>query len=77
MIGEKLMYYDTKESGKRMKESRIKKGYTQAELSAIIGMGENSIARIESGIRGTSIDSILLFAEALEESVDYLLTGKR
>ena len=37
------MYYDTKETGKRMKEARIKKGYTQAELSAIIGMGENSI----------------------------------
>jgi len=71
------MYYDTKESGKRMKEARIRKGYTQAELAVLVGMGENSIARIECGIRGTSIDSILLLAHVLDESVDYLLTGKR
>ena len=41
------MYYDIKQSGRRIKEARLRKGYTQAQLSFLIGMEENSMARIE------------------------------
>lgn len=71
-----IMYYDIKESGKRIREARRKKGYTQAKLSELVGLEINSIARIECGIKGTSIDRILLIAEVLDCSVDYLLTGR-
>lgn len=70
------MYYDTKQSGKRIKEAQLRKGYTQAQLSFLIGMEENSMARIECGIKGTSIDRIMQISEVLEETIDYLLKGK-
>ena len=70
------LYYDTKESGRRIKEAREKKGYTQAQLSVLVGVEENSIARIECGVKGTSIDRIILISEVLDETIDYLLTGR-
>jgi transcriptional regulator with XRE-family HTH domain len=60
------MYYDTKQCGRRIKEARRRKGYTQAQLSFLSGMEENSMARIECGIKGTSIDRIMQISEILD-----------
>lgn len=50
------MYYDQKESGKRIRKLRKLHSYTQNELAEKIGVQENTRGRIESGIRGVSID---------------------
>lgn len=45
------MYYDQKESGKRIAKLRKLHGYTQIELAEKVGIQENTLSRIESGIR--------------------------
>ena len=50
------MYYDLVESGKRIKALRKKNGLTQEKLAEQLGIAVNTVARIEIGNRGISID---------------------
>lgn len=50
------MYYDLIESGKRIKALRKEHGLTQEQLAEQLGVAANTIARIETGNRGISID---------------------
>lgn len=47
------MYYDLVESGKRIKALRKEHGLTQEQLAEQLGVAANTIARIETGNRGT------------------------
>lgn len=58
--------------GKRIKISRKKKGYTQAELAEILGYSIQHISHIENGITKMSIDFIIALANVLEVSLDEL-----
>ena len=69
------MYYDTKKSGKRLKELRMELGKTQKEVAADLGYSEETICRVESGDRGCSIDALLLYSEYYKVTVDYILLG--
>lgn len=71
------MYYDLKESGKRIAELRKEKGYTQAALADMLGMASKSIAAIETGARGTSIDTLVALAEVLDTTLDYIIVGRK
>ena len=70
------MYYNIEESGKRIAELRKKKKLTQEGLAEVIGMSHKTINSIEKGKKGTSIDTLVLIAEALDTSMDYIVTGK-
>lgn len=70
------MYYNIEESGKRIAELRKKKKLTQEGLAEVIGMSHKIINSIEKGKKGTSIDTLVLIAEALDTSMDYIVTGK-
>lgn len=71
------MYYDLKESGKRIAELRKEKGYTQVVLADMLGMALKSIAAIETGARGTSIDTLVALAEVLDTTLDYIIVGRK
>ena len=71
-----FMYYNIEESGKRIAELRKKKKLTQEGLAEVIGMSHETINSIEKGKKGTSIDTLVLIAEALDTSMDYIVTGK-
>ena len=51
--------YDIVESGKRIASLRKNAGYTQEEFGEKIGLSYRSIADIERGYRGTSIDTLV------------------
>ena len=70
------MYYDLIESGKRIKALREVKGYTQECFADEIGMSQKTIASIENGKKGTTIDTLVAMAEVLDTSLDYIVTGK-
>lgn len=63
------MYIDL---GKKIKEERIEKGYTQEELGEKIDSTGSYIGQIERGERNASMAKIVLIAEALNVSIDYL-----
>lgn len=57
----------------RIKELREKRGYTQEELSALSGIDQSNISKLENGIRMGSAEQFLRLALALGTSVDYLM----
>ena len=70
-----MMVYDTKKSGKRIQQLRKTKGYTQEQFADRLGMSVPTIASIETGRKGTSIDTVLMIAEILGCTTDYILIG--
>ncbi len=71
------MYYEPKQSGKRIKELRKGMDLTQEQLANEMGMSRESIGRIETGARGISIDQLVVFAEFFHVSTDFILLGKK
>lgn len=60
--------------GKRIKEKRIEKGWTQRELAARMGYTNHStLARIETGHVEVTQSRIVQFAEVLDTSIAYLM----
>ena len=57
----------------RVKELRKQKRHSQTELGEVLGLTHKSISTIESGVRGTTIEKLILLAKFFEVSTDYLL----
>ena len=59
--------------GKRIRESRISKGYTQQELADRAEIGVVYISEIERGIKMPSLNIFIKIVDALDVSADYVL----
>lgn len=57
----------------RIKELRFKKGYSQLELAAILGITRQSLYNYESGIREPNNDLLVKIAIALDTTPNELL----
>lgn len=69
-----MLYIDL---GKKIREERIEKGYTQEELGEKIDSTGAYIGQIERGERSASMSKIILIAQALNMSLDYLIGNFR
>ena len=69
-----------KENGERVELSqrirflRKKKGLNQGELAEKVGINPSHLSRLENGKYQPSVDALQKIAEALEVSVDFLLS---
>ena len=70
------MYYDLVESGKRIKALRKKHGLTQERLAEQLAIAVNTVARIEIGNRGISIDLAIELAVRFDTTLDYIFLGR-
>ena len=70
-----MMIYDMVASGKRLKALRKQAGKTQEQVAEAVGLEPGTISRIERGVKGMSIDSLLMFSEIQGVSTDYILKG--
>ena len=59
--------------GRRIRESRISKGYTQQELADRAEIGVVYISEIERGVKMPSLNSFVKIIDALDVSADYVL----
>jgi transcriptional regulator with XRE-family HTH domain len=62
--------------GKRIKQLRKEKGLTQKELAKQVNCSHAQLNKYESGLNTPPLDRLLLLAEVLGTSVDYLLAGQ-
>lgn len=62
--------------GKRIRESRIKKGYTQQDLAEQADIGVVYLSEIERGIKMPSLNIFIKIIDALDVSADYILRDK-
>lgn len=59
--------------GKRIRETRIKKKYTQQKLAEEAGIGQMYLGEIERGVKMPSLRIFISIVETLEVSADYIL----
>ena len=59
--------------GKRIRESRIKKGYTQQDLASKANIGTVYLSEIERGVKMPSLNIFVKIIDALDVSADYIL----
>lgn len=58
---------------KRLREMRMKRGFTQQRLADTIGVALRSYQCYETGTRTPCYDLLILIADTLDVSLDYLL----
>ena len=61
--------------GKRLRESRISLGRTQAEIAVALGVSEEHYRKYESGATGLSADKLLILYHKYGSDPTYLITG--
>ena len=69
------MQYDTKASGKRIKQLRQEMNLSQEQLAEKLNVSQNMIAKIECGLRRSSVDFLIELAEFFETSLHYIVIG--
>lgn len=63
--------------GRRVKESRLQKGISQANLAELIDMSVSYISRIETAKKQASLEALVRIANSLDITVDHLLNGNQ
>lgn len=69
------MYYDQKESGKRIATLRKEKGMTQEQLAEKLNISYSMMAKIEIGNKGISIDLLIELAVFFDVSMEFIILG--
>lgn len=65
-----------KHVGDRIRSMRSERGISRDDLALLLGVGYNSVAGWENGLRPPKLDSLLLLTEALRlHSIEELLGG--
>jgi len=64
---------DTSVFGTRIREMRLLRNLTQAQLSAISGIDQSDLSKLERGIRKGNLKNAIALARALDTSIDYLI----
>lgn len=67
------MATDYADIGQRIKQNRIKKGFTQEKLAELVGIGPSHMSHLESGKTVASMDVFIALCNVLECSADELL----
>ena len=69
------MRYDTKTSGKRIKQLRQEMNLSQEQLAEKLNVSQNMITKIECGLRRPSVNFLIELAEFFETSIHYIVLG--
>lgn len=59
--------------GQRIKSARLEKGYSQADLGALVGCSNNHMSHVEVGQTKVSLAMLLKLALVLDKQFDYFL----
>ena len=70
-----IMQYDTKASGKRIKQLRQEMNLSQEQLAEKLNVSQNMVAKIECGLRRPSVDFLIELTEFFETSIHYIVLG--
>lgn len=62
--------------GNRIAELREQKGWTQEELSTLIGISRGALSHYEKSRRKPDFETLTQLADILEVSIDYLIGRK-
>ena len=66
---------DYQDLGRRIRQHRTQKGWTQGGLAQRISVSTSFVGHLERGSRKASLETIVSISNALSISMDYLLAG--
>jgi len=69
------VYYDIVKSGERINGLRTARRMTRQQLAEHIGLLVDALRKIEAGVNGAKIDTLVSIADVFEVSLDYLVSG--
>ena len=72
---EKKVQNNTTLFGKRLKQLRINKDWSQSDLAAKLKIDTQRVSKFERGITRPPLEVLPKLAELFEVSLDYLITG--
>ena len=61
--------------GRRIRKQRTQRGWTQEALAERVNVSTSFVGHVERGSRKASLETLVAMANALDVSVDYLLSG--
>ena len=67
------MYYDIVNSGERIKQLRAARRMTRQQLAEHIGLSVDALRKIEAGVNGAKIDTLISIAELVEAFVSEIV----
>lgn len=67
------MYHDIVNSGERIKELRAARRMTRQQLAEQIGLSVDALRKIEAGVNGAKIDTLISIAELVEAFVSEIV----
>lgn len=70
-----MTHAQQKDMANRMKQRRESLGYTQEQFCEIIDISASSYTKIENAFQKPSLDTLILIAQHLSLSLDYLVFG--
>lgn len=70
------MNYNMKQSGERIRQLRIQKGYTQEALARDLNIDRSLLSHVEAGRRGCTVDLLIQLAAFFDVSMDWIVLGK-
>lgn len=71
------MYYDIAKSSMRIRELRVATGCTQEFVADQIGISLDGYRKLERGVNGAKVDTLVAIAELYNVSMDYLVYGQK
>ena len=71
----KTINYATERFEQRLKRLRNEAGLKQKDIASAIGLDEKTYGKYEQGKSVPSVESVIVIAEVLKVSIDYLLCG--
>lgn len=69
------MYIDYELIGKRIRDARRKKGWSQEELSEEIDVAVAYLSRIETGTAQINLKRLIQISQALDEPIEKIISG--
>lgn len=70
------MSYDKVQVGKRIRGSRLEKGWTQEQLAAEAEISVQQLRALEKGQRNLGVDHLSRLSDAMGISSDFLIKGR-
>lgn len=70
------MKMNPKGTGKRIQLLRKQKGLSQEELADRLDVSSNTVAKIECGLRRSSVDFVVDLVNFFDTTVDYIILGE-
>lgn len=68
---------DLKAIGSRIKAERKKLGLTQESLAELVNVSPHYIYEIERGMKSPSMETMVVIADKMELSIDYIIYGNQ